>query len=155
MLQQYGLWIALGCAILAVVYGALSTRWILAQAGGNARMQEIAGAVHRELKKIVPALPEPSEFYINRWDNYTGARPGDEARRPEIQSPIDNLLFIGDWVSVPEISVFMERTNVTAKTATNILLEKIGQSEGRIRILKSGTPDLITDALGLFTTVRP
>ena len=45
MLQQYGLWIALGCAILAVVYGALSTRWILAQAGGNARMQEIAGAV--------------------------------------------------------------------------------------------------------------
>ena len=117
--------------------------------------EEIAGAVHRELKKIVPALPEPSEFYINRWDNYTGARPGDEARRPEIQSPIDNLLFIGDWVSVPEISVFMERTNVTAKTATNILLEKIGQSEGRIRILKSGTPDLITDALGLFTTVRP
>ena len=45
MLVQYGLWIALGCAVAAIVYGIVSVRWILAQPAGNARMQEIAAAV--------------------------------------------------------------------------------------------------------------
>jgi K(+)-stimulated pyrophosphate-energized sodium pump len=31
MLQENGLWIALGCAVLALVYGGWSIRWILAQ----------------------------------------------------------------------------------------------------------------------------
>lgn len=116
--------------------------------------REIAEAVHRELKVVVPGLPEPSDFYINRWDTYTGFRPGDERNRPGIQSPVDNLLFIGDWVSVDQHSVFMERTNVTAKMATNLLLEKEGQSDGKIEILKSGTPDWMVDSLSLFTSVK-
>ena len=45
MLEQYGLWLALACAGLAIVYGIVSTRWILAQAAGNERMQQIAAAV--------------------------------------------------------------------------------------------------------------
>ncbi|MFA7488873.1 MAG: sodium/proton-translocating pyrophosphatase, partial [Lysobacteraceae bacterium] len=45
MLEQYGLWLALGCAVLAILYGVISTRWILAQAAGNERMQQIAAAV--------------------------------------------------------------------------------------------------------------
>ncbi|HMN34464.1 MAG: sodium-translocating pyrophosphatase [Chiayiivirga sp.] len=45
MLEQYGLWLALGCAVLAILYGVVSTRWILAQATGNERMQQIAGAI--------------------------------------------------------------------------------------------------------------
>ena len=45
MLSQYGLWIALACAVLAIVYGVISMRWILAQPAGNERMQEIAGAI--------------------------------------------------------------------------------------------------------------
>ena len=45
MLEQYGLWLALGCAVLAILYGVISTRWILAQPAGNERMREIAAAV--------------------------------------------------------------------------------------------------------------
>ncbi|MBB5207909.1 sodium-translocating pyrophosphatase [Chiayiivirga flava] len=45
MLEQYGLWLALACAGLAIVYGIVSTRWILAQPAGNERMQQIAAAV--------------------------------------------------------------------------------------------------------------
>ena len=45
MLGQYGLWLALGSAVLAILYGVVSTRWILGQPAGNERMQQIAGAV--------------------------------------------------------------------------------------------------------------
>jgi K(+)-stimulated pyrophosphate-energized sodium pump len=45
MLQQYGLWIALACAVVAILYGAFSVRWVLAKSPGNERMQEIAAAI--------------------------------------------------------------------------------------------------------------
>ena len=35
MLQQYGLWIALACAVVAILYGAISVRWVLAKSPGN------------------------------------------------------------------------------------------------------------------------
>jgi K(+)-stimulated pyrophosphate-energized sodium pump len=31
MLQDFGWWIVLGCAVMAILYGAVSTRWLLAQ----------------------------------------------------------------------------------------------------------------------------
>ncbi|MCE5233209.1 MAG: sodium-translocating pyrophosphatase [Mizugakiibacter sp.] len=55
MLQQYGLWIALACAVVAILYGAFSVRWVLAQGAGNARMQEIAAAIQ-----------EGARAYLNR-----------------------------------------------------------------------------------------
>ncbi len=55
MLQEFGWWIVLGCAVLAILYGAISTRWVLAQSAGNARMQEIAAAIQ-----------EGARAYLNR-----------------------------------------------------------------------------------------
>ncbi|MCK9538896.1 MAG: sodium-translocating pyrophosphatase [Dokdonella sp.] len=55
MFQQHGLLIALACAVLAIVYGIWSIRWVLARPAGNARMQEIAGAIQ-----------EGARAYLNR-----------------------------------------------------------------------------------------
>ncbi|MCE9596922.1 MAG: FAD-dependent oxidoreductase [Spirochaetia bacterium] len=114
----------------------------------------IAREVHKELKKVIPDLPDPTDYYINRWDTYTGYRPGDEANRPTVQSPVENLLLIGDWIFVPQHSIFMERTNVCAKWVTNLILEKAGITEGKIEILESGTPDWQLSLLGLLTSVK-
>jgi K(+)-stimulated pyrophosphate-energized sodium pump len=40
-----GVWFALACAVVAIVYGVISINWILAQPEGNERMREIANAV--------------------------------------------------------------------------------------------------------------
>ncbi len=40
-----GLWFALVCSIVALVYGAVSIKWILGQPAGNDRMREIASAI--------------------------------------------------------------------------------------------------------------
>ncbi|HJU27371.1 MAG TPA: sodium/proton-translocating pyrophosphatase, partial [Rhodanobacteraceae bacterium] len=55
MLEQYGLWLAIGCAIVAILYGVLSTSWIMKQSSGTERMREIALAIQ-----------EGARAYLNR-----------------------------------------------------------------------------------------
>ncbi|KAB7764449.1 sodium-translocating pyrophosphatase [Xanthomonas maliensis] len=55
MLEHYGLMLALGCAVLAIVYGIVSARWVVAQPAGSPRMQEIAAAIQ-----------EGARAYLNR-----------------------------------------------------------------------------------------
>ena len=64
MLERHGLSLALGCAILAILFGIVSARWILRQPTGNARMVEIATAIQ-----------EGARAYLNRQYLVSGGQP--------------------------------------------------------------------------------
>ncbi|MBM37685.1 MAG: sodium-translocating pyrophosphatase [Woeseia sp.] len=55
MNDEVGLWLSIGTSLLAVLYGIISTRWVIKQPAGNDRMQEIQQAIQ-----------EGANAYMNR-----------------------------------------------------------------------------------------
>ena len=55
MSADMALWLSLGAAVLAVLYGLISAKWVIGQSAGNDRMQEIAAAIQ-----------EGASAYMNR-----------------------------------------------------------------------------------------
>ena len=56
MLERHGLSLALGCAILAILFGIVSARWILRQPTGNERMITIATAIQEYFDEYVSRI---------------------------------------------------------------------------------------------------
>jgi K(+)-stimulated pyrophosphate-energized sodium pump len=50
MTNDMALWLALGSALLAVIYGLLTTTWVLGKDAGNEKMQSIAAAIQEGAK---------------------------------------------------------------------------------------------------------
>ena len=58
MLEQYGLVLALVCAVVAIAYGLWAAGWINKQPAGNARMQEIAGAIQEGARAYLSVMAQ-------------------------------------------------------------------------------------------------
>jgi len=50
MTLDQALWLSIGAGVLAIVFGGISTQWILKQPAGNSRMQEISAAIQEGAK---------------------------------------------------------------------------------------------------------
>jgi len=50
MSNELALWLSIGAGVIAIVFGAISTQWILRQPAGSDRMQEIAAAIQEGAK---------------------------------------------------------------------------------------------------------
>jgi K(+)-stimulated pyrophosphate-energized sodium pump len=50
MSNELALWLSIGAGVLAILFGVITTRWVLKQPAGNSRMQEIGAAIQEGAK---------------------------------------------------------------------------------------------------------
>jgi len=62
MTNEVALWLSIGAGALAILFGIISTQWIIKQPTGNSRMQEIQAAIQ-----------EGANAYMNRQYTTIGA----------------------------------------------------------------------------------
>ena len=56
MNPETALWLSLGAALLALVYGVVSAKWILGRSAGSERMQAIATAIQEGAKAYISSF---------------------------------------------------------------------------------------------------
>ena len=93
-----GLIFALVCAVLALVYGAVSIKWILAQPEGNERMREIAGAIRAWI-----ADSQVDVVVSTGGTGVTGRDVTPEAVESLLEKRIDGFGEMFRWISWPKI----------------------------------------------------
>jgi len=116
--------------------------------------EEIAERVDQDLRNLIPGLPKYTDIRMMRWDNFTCATVGAESNRPEMTTPYNNFLILGDWIKVDHNCFLMEKVSINAKRAVNYLLNNIGQTKGRMTILESGTPNLTLEMARKLFSVK-
>lgn len=116
--------------------------------------EEIAQLVDKDLRNLIPGLPDYSDIRMMHWDNFTCATVGAEALRPTMKTPYKNFLILGDWIALEHNCFLMEKVTVNAKRAVNYLLDDIGQKEGYMNILDSWTPNLTVETARKLFSVK-
>jgi K(+)-stimulated pyrophosphate-energized sodium pump len=118
---QSGLWFALICGLVAVLYGILTSRTILSLPAGNARMQEIAAAIQTGAQAYLNRqyTTIASSVWCCSWSSAScPAWAGQRDRLRDRRDPLGAAGYIGMNVSV--------RANVrTAQAATKGLNEAL------------------------------
>ncbi|MBI3535865.1 MAG: FAD-dependent oxidoreductase, partial [Deltaproteobacteria bacterium] len=108
---------------------------------------EVASAVDKDLRSIMPELPPFLDFRVHRIDNFSSVTVGSEKTRPPIFNSLDNFFILGDYVSLKHNAIFMEKVTVVAKTVVNHILEREHLNEAKIKILSSETPNLMVKTI--------
>ena len=116
MLEQNGLWIAIACGLLAVVYGAVSVQWILARSAGNERMQQIAVIPAQLLGLRVARIPIGMELHGALAVRLLDLIGGGAARHTQQFVVISAHAVVR---SHPSVSRLLSRRDTTA-TAANV-----------------------------------
>lgn len=102
---------------------------------------EIAARVDADLRALIPDLPPFADHRLMRWDNFSTMTVGAEANRPDMFTPIDNFLILGDFNRLEHNCILMEKVTVNVRRAVNHMLDREGIAGGRLTILPSETPN--------------
>lgn len=81
-----------------------------------------------ELYEIVPSLADATLLHreLVNQKNFSGFPPNSYGERPSTETPIENLLFAGDWVKMPFPCGLMERAISSGLLAANAICHQEG-----------------------------